>query len=303
VIRRLPLVTLLASLAAHGGVVAILFFLVSGETHPGVLFIDLETLSEHAAPVAGVEPSPTPAGGAKRGASGSPRPARRAADRSGPPSAPSAALPSPVAPAVPELVPSKEREAATAPPEVPRLPEPAVVPPREAAPEVASRNEVSTPASEPRVSPPSAGGEKAASSSETAAGPRGAAGHGTAGAGSPDGGASGRGGNAVASGGPAGGTPGAEYGSYLAQMRRRLMEALRYPPPARSRGLSGTVLLDISIESSGAIGNVSVTRSSSHPLLDEAALEAARSLSPQPFPKGLAPRPLRVRLPVVFDLQ
>jgi len=39
------------------------------------------------------------------------------------------------------------------------------------------------------------------------------------------------------------------------------------------------------------------------PLLDEAALEAARSLSPQPFPKGLAPRPLRVRLPVVFDLQ
>ncbi len=81
------------------------------------------------------------------------------------------------------------------------------------------------------------------------------------------------------------------------------MEALRYPPPARSRGLSGTVLLDISIRSNGAIGDVSVTRSSSHPLLDEAALEAARSLAPQPFPKGLTPRPLRVRLPVVFDLQ
>ncbi len=81
------------------------------------------------------------------------------------------------------------------------------------------------------------------------------------------------------------------------------MEAVRYPQPARSRGLSGTVTLDILIGPNGAIGNVSVTRSSSHPLLDEAALEAARSLAPQPFPKGLAPRPLRVRLPVVFDLQ
>jgi protein TonB len=81
------------------------------------------------------------------------------------------------------------------------------------------------------------------------------------------------------------------------------MEALRYPAPARDRGLSGTVTLDISIESSGAIGDVSVTGSSSHRLLDEAALQAARSLAPQPFPKGLAPKALRVRLPVRFDLQ
>jgi protein TonB len=107
----------------------------------------------------------------------------------------------------------------------------------------------------------------------------------------------------MASGGPAGGAPGAEYGGYLNQMRRRLMEALRYPAPARDRGLSGTVTLDISIESSGAIADVSVTGSSSHRLLDEAALQAARSLAPQPFPKGLAPKALRVRLPVRFDLQ
>ena len=80
------------------------------------------------------------------------------------------------------------------------------------------------------------------------------------------------------------------------------MDALRYPPPARSRGLQGTVYLEIFIKSDGAIGDVSVTSSSSHPLLDEAALEAVRSLAPQPFPKGLKPRPLRVRLPVVFDL-
>jgi len=100
-----------------------------------------------------------------------------------------------------------------------------------------------------------------------------------------------------------GGAPGAEYGGYLATIRRRFLEALRYPPPARSRGLTGTVYLEIFIKSDGAIGDVSVTGSSSHPLLDAAALEAVRSLAPQPFPKGLLPRPLRVRLPVVFDLQ
>jgi protein TonB len=86
-------------------------------------------------------------------------------------------------------------------------------------------------------------------------------------------------------------------------VRRRILDALQYPPPARSRGLTGTVYLEIFIKSNGAIADVSVTGSSSHPLLDEAALEAVRGLAPQPFPKGLGPRPLRVRLPVVFDLQ
>jgi periplasmic protein TonB len=155
---------------------------------------------------------------------------------------------------------------------------------------------------EPPANPGSAVGERATAAPEPGAG-RGGGGSSEAGTSTGAGGAGGGGGTAVASGGPAGGAPGAEYGGYLAQMRRRLMEAVQYPQPARSRGLSGTVTLDIFIGPNGAIGNVSVTRSSSHPLLDEAALEAARSLAPQPFPKGLAPRPLRVRLPVVFDLQ
>jgi protein TonB len=107
----------------------------------------------------------------------------------------------------------------------------------------------------------------------------------------------------VAPGGSPSGAPGAEYGPYLAGVRRRFLEALKYPPPARSRGLTGIVQLDVSIKPNGAIGSVSVASSSSHPLLDEAALEAMRGLPPQPFPKGLTPRELRVRLPVVFDLQ
>jgi len=74
------------------------------------------------------------------------------------------------------------------------------------------------------------------------------------------------------------------------------------PSPRAPARAQSTVYLEIFIKSDGAISAVSIAGSSSHPLLDEAALEAVRSLAPA-FPKGLAPRPLRVRLPVVFDLQ
>ena len=299
--RRPPVATLLASLAAHGGAVALLFFLVSGESHPSVLFIDLETLPERETPVAAAAPPAAQAGGATtRAPVGSARPAGRDAARSGPAGPPAPALPSPVVSAAPpEPERALERDAAQAPPEMPRQPEPAaIVTAREAAPDIAARREASVSPAEPGANRGGAAGERAAAAPEQSGGRGGAS---EAGVLQGPGGA--RGGTTVAPGGPAGGAPGAEYGGYLNRMRRRLMEALRYPPPARSRGLSGTVLLDISIGSNGAIGDVSVTRSSSHPLLDEAALEAARSLAPQPFPKGLTPRPLRVRLPVVFDLQ
>lgn len=294
--RRPPVVALLASLLAHGGAVAILFILVSGESPPSVLFIDFEALSEREAPVTATEPRPAAAGGRARHAST--RSTRAAPGETGrsaqaQPSTAAPARPTPAVPSAPqEPEPAREPEAAQAEPEEPRQPAAAIVPAREAAEDVAARSE----AKEPSANPGAASAERTASTSEQG-GRRGAPGTRAPGE------AGGGGGTAIASGGPAGGAPGAEYGGYLAQMRRRLMEALRYPPPARNRGLSGTVLLDISIESSGAIGNVSVTRSSSHPLLDDAALAAARSLAPQPFPRGLAPRPLRVRLPVVFDLQ
>ncbi len=300
---RPPVATLLASLVAHGGLLAIVFFLVSGESDPGVLFIDLEAVSESAAPVAATEPRPAAAGGdTKRASTGSARP-RPDAERSAPAaaSAPAPALPSPAPPAAPPE-PAREREAAPSSPEETRPPAPAVaiVPAREAAPDVPARSEASPAPTDPRTDLGGATGARTGPASEPDGG-----GQATSGSGSSTaaGSAGAGGGTAVASGGPSGGAPGAEYGSYLATVRRRFLEALRYPPPARSRGLKGTVHLEIFIKSDGAIANVSVADSSSHPLLDEAALEAARSLTPQPFPKGLAPRPLRVRLPVVFDLQ
>jgi TonB family protein len=60
------------------------------------------------------------------------------------------------------------------------------------------------------------------------------------------------------------------------------------------------VQLDVDVQPTGAITHVALAVSSSHRVLDEAALEAARGVDRVPFPPNLRPRPLRVRLPVVF---
>jgi periplasmic protein TonB len=297
---RPPAATLLASIAAHGGAVALLFVLTSGESHPSVLFVDLEALEEREAPVAGAGSAAGGGGEATRVSTGSARTAGRDGGRSGPARspAPAPAVSSPVTPpALPEPALVREREEAQPANQEARQPEPAVatVPARDVPPDV-------PPSPSTGAARENAGGafdERVASTSEPGGGGRAAPGPGMSGAG--PGGAGG--GTGLASGGSGGGAPGAEYGGYLAGVRRRILDALRYPPPARSRGLTGTVYLEIFIKSDGAIGDVSVTSSSSHPLLDEAALEAVRSLEPQPFPRGLKPRLLRVRLPVVFDLQ
>lgn len=120
-------------------------------------------------------------------------------------------------------------------------------------------------------------------------------------------GPAGRGGRALASvvPGTAGGLAetAAEYAGYLEQYRRRIQELLRYPAPARRRGLSGTVQLEVTIGPDGAVGQVAIVGSSSHAVLDEAAVETVRGLRPLPFPPELPRRVLRVRLPVVFELR
>lgn len=93
------------------------------------------------------------------------------------------------------------------------------------------------------------------------------------------------------------------YGPYLSALRRRLQESLAYPAAARRRGLSGTVHLEILLDATGRVSEVLLARSSSHAVLDDAALEAARGLRRVPFPPDVRPRPLRVLLPVVFELR
>ena len=95
----------------------------------------------------------------------------------------------------------------------------------------------------------------------------------------------------------------AEYGVYYELVRRRIHERLAYPSSARHRALSGTVEIEVEIAANGALRRVSLVASSSHGVLDEAALDAARGLRRVPFPPDVRPQPLRVRLPIVFQLR
>ena len=286
---RPSLLSLGASVVAHGGLLALLFFVfVSDESFSSPLIIDLSSLE--IAPESASKPGPRaerpaagPRGGPKR--AGSEQPVERLA-AAAPPASPAPVVTPEPAPA-PESVRLPEREVSK--------PEPAPV--AAATPEpVAPREPAQTVAPTDTTSP-------VLGTNATAVGGSSADGRATTQSGT-SGGASGGSGSRVALvPGGAGGEPGAEYGGYLAGVRRRIQESLQYPASARRRGIKGTVNLEILIRADGAISSVSVARSSSHSELDEAAVEAVRSLARHPFPAGLRPRPLRVTLPIVFDLQ
>ena len=98
------------------------------------------------------------------------------------------------------------------------------------------------------------------------------------------------------------GEPTAEYYPYVQRLRSQIQETIKYPSAARRRGLAGTVRVEIVLRPSGEIETVAVVGSSTHSVLDNAALDAIRALRPLPFPPDL-PRRLRVELPIVFDFR
>jgi protein TonB len=294
-------VTLFASLTIHGVAVSSLFLLATGEPLSSALVIDLSELEVARGDDGTTKERPGPA----RPIARAPVAAKPAPSRPAPPNPPPqspvpiAEVAPPAAPVVPPSPPlaPPEREVASPKPE-PRQPEPtrssvtALEETRDGSPRSATP---SAPA-ESRGAGGAAGRADAVADGAAARPETPTMGNSPGGTGAAV---------AVAPPGPPGlaGEPGAEYGAYLAGIRRRIQESLEYPQAARRRGVKGTVQLEILIKADGAISGVSVAGSSSHPLLDEAALEAVRGLGRQPFPAGLLPRPLRVRLPVVFDLK
>jgi protein TonB len=120
--------------------------------------------------------------------------------------------------------------------------------------------------------------------------------------GQPGGGASGAA-PALAGPGPDRGDPPAEFGPYLARFRRLIQEHVVYPLAARRQGLSGRVELEVLLDPTGSVRAVTLVTSSAHGLLDEAAIQAVRRVPSMPMPGHLPRRMLRVRLPVIFELQ
>lgn len=281
-IARLGGVTL--SVLLHAGLIALLLAWSAVDwTRP--LFVDLGERAESPGAPSGEPSAVRSARPASRAVSPALPPARASArPEPGAPAASgvpaSAPAPSPVAPAVPP-----------APPALAIAPEPVA----EAA---------ATPAPAPAAAPPAPSGSSAASASDSGSGVPAGGGAPTRGDG--DRGSGGGPGSSLALVTPGAGGSGVappEYGAYLRQFRQRVQENLVYPLAARRQGLRGTVELHVWLEATGRVRDVQVARSSSHGILDAAAVEAIRRLGPVPFPESLPRRPLLVRIPLVYELR
>jgi TonB family protein len=280
---------LIGSLVLHLLALAAVPALLSRDSR-SPLFVDLAGLDETAGPMgelarASSEPGPRPparSDGSARAASSPPR------------MKPAPAVPTETVSPLAPLAPSVADVPTVPPPSLPAESPPAPVP-------------TPGPSAAPSTTDASAtpGGEAQAGEAPVAGGPRG----GTSGSGgelkSGGSGVPGHDGALLALARPGegpGGVP-AEYAPYLARFRQRVEEALVYPLAARRRGHAGRVELEILLEPSGRVERVEVTVSSSNAALDAAAVDAVKAVKPIPLPDDLPPRPLLVRLPLVFHLR
>ena len=274
------------SIALHVGAVAGILLLAASLRQPEPLFVDLTTGDSTTGNLtAGSLTTRGPAASARAGEE------RRPAARS------SAGAKS-VAPASRE----PERASARATPQAePARPAESAPAPEPQRPLSGEMTRIDSPPAPVADSPSDGGG------SGPPVAPRGGSGTGVA-SDAPSGtgpGSSAGGGSRLALAGPGAGRSEipAEFGPYLASFRRRIQELVVYPLSARRRGVTGKVEVEVVLEPTGRVRDVAVVASSSHSMLDDAALDAVRSLPPVPLPENLPRRPLRVRLPIVFDLR
>ena len=283
------------SIALHGALIVVALAVVRVERTPTGLIVDLSAIvvgREDGASRSSGAPAPPPVTtGAPAGSPGSSPPARvtspaRATRESA--SAPATQPPAETAtPRREEPTPSAMRETVSPPPAAASSDSSSSIA-LTTTPDGASEAGGCAHGAEPGGATPRTGG----SSSRGVASEAGAAG--TGGVGTD---------RIAALGIPGGGGVDSDYAAYYARLRQRIQDVLRYPAAARRRGVTGTVHLEIAVEPNGAIGAVSVITSSSHDVLDRAAVDAARAIPRVPFPADVRPRALRVRLPVVFELQ
>jgi protein TonB len=305
---RLPrwLAMLPLSLALHALAVAGVVAWLRPDARPP-LVIDLRAVAVGREDV----PAAADARAEHAAASPSPRVGGKASSSSPPTPSPPRAIPSP--PAVPpppaaSSTPAPEREPVPARATDPQPAPDGTAPERTTEPRATSSPPTPTgPSASGADAAPARGGQPRGDAAASGASESPAAAAGTGGVGS-----GGRGGDRVAAvprgtgdgtGARDGTGLGTEYDAYYARIRQRIQQTARYPSAARGRGLVGTVELEIDIAADGAVANVAVVRSSSHEVLDRAAVQAARAVPRTPFPPGVRPRPLTVVIPVSFELQ
>jgi len=76
---------------------------------------------------------------------------------------------------------------------------------------------------------------------------------------------------------------------------------IHYPEKARKQGIEGQLELEFTVEIDGSVTDIEVT-DSLHPLCDSAAVEGVRSVDFVPAKHDGTPVPIRLKLPVRFQL-
>jgi len=88
---------------------------------------------------------------------------------------------------------------------------------------------------------------------------------------------------------------------YIYAIKKRLLGSVSYPDLARKAGLEGVVKLNLHILSDGRLQEVLVKESSGYRVLDDAACEAAKRISPYPeFPPQTDLKELWIDIPIIF---
>lgn len=92
----------------------------------------------------------------------------------------------------------------------------------------------------------------------------------------------------------------ADAARFSSWLEDAIKERLLYPERARKRRLEGSVLIELRSAADGKSGSADLIRSSGHEVLDQAALDLARTLFPAPVSPGL---PWTRQIELVYRLE
>ena len=91
---------------------------------------------------------------------------------------------------------------------------------------------------------------------------------------------------------------------FYAKVGRKISLVKIYPDFARKSGYEGKTLIAFRIDRNGKILGLSVSRSSGHEILDEAALQAVKDAGPYPpIPDELNKSSLNFQIPISYALR
>jgi len=93
-----------------------------------------------------------------------------------------------------------------------------------------------------------------------------------------------------------------DYGWLAAPLLRRIETLKQYPASARLNHLEGRVIVQVAIEEDGRITSATITKSSGHEVLDQAALDTLRQASPVALSRPLETSRLTIQIPLNYRL-